>query len=321
MEVIYKTHVDWEPLVLTFHMPQWSAYTGNAIETIITLWFEKRSVSRICACCSGYASREDRPSDRTIVFSLEWMCSHCLPLLLEVISSSFTPIEAVEIGGDFPETIADRDYVLVPGKELTLENGDVESVSEFRIARVPVTLGEYSQFVERTGYVTTAEAEAANGSYNKHPGIAGLSKVEAEALPVTFVSFIDAMTYCAWNGSRLPTEAEWLSAAIVDNRIYDEELDYECLWNEHGRFKPALQPNALKFLGKEWTNTVVGDKVVVRAGPTFVRLTQWKASGALNRLMWPRDSYDVCLTFRVVAESNMSLVGGHVNARSPPMGR
>jgi serine/threonine-protein kinase len=84
----------------------------------------------------------------------------------------------------------------------------------FKIDRFEVTNADFAQFVEATGYQTDAEK-------------AGLSRTWRDAAegkdiyPVVYVSWNDAVAYCAWVGKRLPTEAEWEKAARgTDRRMY-----------------------------------------------------------------------------------------------------
>jgi formylglycine-generating enzyme required for sulfatase activity len=78
-------------------------------------------------------------------------------------------------------------------------------VDGFELARFPVTRMEYEAFVEATGH--GLPRDWADPAFAKPD------------LPVVGVSWIDAMTYCAWRSSeerrtvRLPTEAEWEFAA------------------------------------------------------------------------------------------------------------
>ena len=137
--------------------------------------------------------------------------------------------------------------VLVPGGEFVL---GVDAVSEphsldnerpahvvdvptFRIGRVPVTNGEWREFVDDGGYHQQRwwsdigwrhrqEARLSSPQFWNTGDLTGtrarfghIEQVPADE-PVQHVTFFEAEAYAAWAGARLPTEVEWEKAAAWD---------------------------------------------------------------------------------------------------------
>src|SRR5581483_5070472 len=105
-------------------------------------------------------------------------------------------------------------------------------VHGFAIASRPVTSGEYLQFIADGGYdrpeLWLSDGWAARGRnawtaplYGERDGGAwslftlhGMRPLEP-AEPVCHVSYYEADAYARWAGARLPTEAEWETAALA----------------------------------------------------------------------------------------------------------
>ena len=86
-------------------------------------------------------------------------------------------------------------------------------LDDFQIGRYPVTVAEFQRFVEDGGYEEEGWWKAAGGFGQSKGPDDWDEQLRHPTRPMVNVSWHEASAYCAWNRSRLPTEAEWERAA------------------------------------------------------------------------------------------------------------
>lgn len=163
------------------------------------------------------------------------------------------------------EGIVDPDFVWVSGGEFTLgedpyypEEGPARQVEVdgFWISQTEVTNAQFAQFVEETGYLTSAERAPpaidgappemlqpgsavfrvptpddrnwwawVPGANWREPSGPGSSIAGRENDPVVQVTFDDALTFAEWAGVTLPTEEQWEYAARAGSQASPEPKD------------------------------------------------------------------------------------------------
>ncbi len=107
------------------------------------------------------------------------------------------------------------------GERVTLED-----LGGLQIDRTEVTIDQLARYVAATGIVTRAEREGGGFEYvagwQRRPGWTWRRPDGADPasmqLPAVHLTHAEAEAYCRWAGGRLPTAAEWRSAAYTELR-------------------------------------------------------------------------------------------------------
>jgi hypothetical protein len=138
------------------------------------------------------------------------------------------------------------------------------SCKQNKIDLKPVSYSEFEQFVNETDYTTDAEKygwsivqtdvynykRVTNANWKKPDGI---NAVSSDKLPVTQVSYNDAIAYCKWAKKRLPRYNEYWEIVKNDNRIIVSENTL-----------PISEIDKVNIVGNVWDITEIEKNELVR---------------------------------------------------------
>jgi formylglycine-generating enzyme len=98
---------------------------------------------------------------------------------------------------------------------------------DFSIARTETTVGQFKRFVDATRTITRAEraggGQVYEGGWVQKPGWTwrtpfGGPTPAGHDEPAVHITHDEAQAFCRWAGGQLPSDAQWASAAYVEQR-------------------------------------------------------------------------------------------------------
>ena len=102
---------------------------------------------------------------------------------------------------------------------------DWQPLAGFDIARTETTVGQFRRFAQATAFTSRAEraggGEVYEAGWMKKPGWtwrAPFGRPAQDAEPAVHLAFDEAQAFCRWAGGRLPSDAEWTTAAYLEQR-------------------------------------------------------------------------------------------------------
>jgi hypothetical protein len=196
---------------------------------------------------------------------------------------------------ELPRYEWDDTFIQVPGKSFRMDDESTLTVKSFEIARYPVSIAQFTRFVEVAGYVTSAEKQHHWKNF-RYLFIAEEGIPDAPRLsPARFLTYMDCVAYCEWAAVRLPTEMEYLAAWLLDVRAHQRGPEAFRLWDELRKSPEALRGGHLNY-----TSTRGEDgRVIYRNGPLILRFVELPWMGPVFRKLTSVDSWSGQITLRV----------------------
>jgi hypothetical protein len=156
----------WEPAVMTLTFSQ-ETPPESVVESICIDWFRQRDAESTCPCRLSFLKALDAPRNSLQIFA-EWLCSKCLPELIQRLADALPELVRVEIGLPASSTTSVDsaiEWVRVDAKEVEFEDGARVFVPAFEVSWYPISVRQFREFATSAGYVTTAERQGEFETY------------------------------------------------------------------------------------------------------------------------------------------------------------
>jgi len=167
----------------------------------------------------------------------------------------------------------------------------------------PVTVKEFKEFINATGYETDAERygwsivqlnvydyKIINGATWLKPDGENTSE---DNMPVTQVSYKDAVEYCKWAGVSLPTYNQYWELVSSDDRLIVSDNKY--------RISPVDEVN---IVGNVWdiTEPINSDQVRLAGGSLFCSIDTCHGTQEDRELYVDKETGNIHIGFSVLSE-------------------
>ena len=167
----------------------------------------------------------------------------------------------------------------------------------------PVTVAEFREFIEDSNYMTDAEkygwsivqTDAFNykiveGANWKKPDVINNS---IDGLPVTQVSYNDAVAYSKWVGLSLPTYEQYWDIVDDDDRLIVSDNLY-----------PILPVNDVNVVGNVWdiTKPINSNKVRLAGGSIFCSIDTCHGTQKDRELFIDKETGNIHIGFSILTK-------------------
>jgi hypothetical protein len=270
MQIERRETVDYEPFSLELVANEGTALVADDVEAFALQWLEKRAVgSPVCrtGCTFKYVSAA-QINDGVVRLLVQWVCDECEQVLCRALGEQFRNLQRIYVGHSVQDTgdlVLPASSIGFSERPVTHEDGRIEIVGKFEIASVAISVDELARFCRETGFVTSGERVGHHDTYLRN-GLMDMLPAERRGVAAAdFLSYSDAVAYCSWANCRLPTEGEFLAAALIDDEVHDslpmpEEIQ-----------RLYASGRIVRFGGDVITSNREGPKVVVIRGPNVVK--------------------------------------------------
>ena len=166
-----------------------------------------------------------------------------------------------------------------------------------------VSVKEFKEFINETGYITSAEEygwsfvqenvydyKVVNGANWIYPD--GINK-SIDSLPVTQVSYNDAIEYCKWAGVRLPTYKEYWELVSSDDRLIVSDNMY-----------PISSVKSVNIVGNVWdiTEPVNSNQIRLAGGSLFCSTDTCHGTQEDTELYIDKETGNIHIGFSILTE-------------------
>ena len=166
-----------------------------------------------------------------------------------------------------------------------------------------VTVKQFKEFINATGYETDAErygwsiVQLNVYDYKIVDGATWLrpdgDNLTIDSLPVTQVSYKDAVEYCKWAGVSLPTYEQYWKLVSSDERLIVSDNKY-----------PISPVEEVNIIGNVWdiTESINSDQVRLAGGSLFCSIDTCHGTQEERELYVDKETGNIHIGFSVLSE-------------------